>query len=37
VATHGEIWTAIATESISEGDAITIVHMDGLTLTVRKT
>jgi membrane-bound serine protease (ClpP class) len=36
VATHGEIWTAIATEPIAEGDTITVTHVDGLTLLVRK-
>jgi len=36
VATRGEIWAAIAAESIAEGDAITVTHVDGLTLTVRK-
>src|SRR5205823_12478984 len=34
VATHGEIWTAIATEPIAEGDGITVTHVDGLTLMV---
>jgi len=36
VATHGEIWTARAPESIAEGDAIAVVRVEGLTLTVRK-
>jgi len=36
VATHGEIWTATAAESIGEGDSIAVVRVDGLTLTVRK-
>ena len=36
VATHGEIWTATAIEPIAAGDAIAIVCVDGLTLTVRK-
>lgn len=35
VATHGEIWSAIATEPIAEGHAVRITHIDGLTLTVR--
>ena len=35
VATHGEIWTAIATEPVTEGHAVCITHVDGLTLTVR--
>ncbi|MBI3492422.1 MAG: nodulation protein NfeD [Acidobacteria bacterium] len=36
VATHGEIWTAIAQEPIAEGDSVSVTHVDGLTLTVRK-
>ena len=36
VATHGEIWTAIAQEPIAEGDQIRVTGVDGLTLTVRK-
>jgi membrane-bound serine protease (ClpP class) len=36
VATHGEIWRAIAHEPIAEGDRLRITHVDGLTLTVRK-
>ena len=36
VATHGEIWTAIATEPIAEGDPVCVTGVDGLTLTVRK-
>jgi membrane-bound serine protease (ClpP class) len=36
VATHGEIWTARAPESIAEGDPIAVVRVEGLTLTVRK-
>ena len=36
VTTHGEIWTATATESIASGDPISVTHVDGLTLTVRK-
>ena len=35
VATHGEIWTAIATEPIAEGHPVCITRIDGLTLTVR--
>jgi membrane-bound serine protease (ClpP class) len=35
VTTHGEIWTAIATEPITEGHAVCITRIDGLTLTVR--
>ena len=35
VATHGEIWTAIATEPIAEGNPICVTSIDGLTLTVR--
>ena len=36
VATHGEIWTARAPESIAAGDPIAVVRVEGLTLTVRK-
>ena len=36
VATRGEIWTAIATESIAEGDSVSVTRLDGLTLTIRK-
>ena len=36
VMTHGEIWTATATEPIAEGDRIRVTSVDGLTLTVRK-
>jgi membrane-bound serine protease (ClpP class) len=35
VATHGEIWTAIATEPIAEGSQVCVASIDGLTLTVR--
>jgi len=36
VATHGEIWRAIAREPIAEGDRLRIIDVDGLTVTVRK-
>jgi membrane-bound ClpP family serine protease len=36
VATHGEIWKAIAREPIAEGDRVQITDVDGLTVTVRK-
>jgi len=36
VATHGEIWRAIASGPIAEGDRLRITHVDGLTVTVRK-
>ena len=36
VATHGEIWRAIAREPIAEGDRLQITNVDGLTVTVRK-
>ena len=36
VATHGEIWRAIALESIAEGDRLRITNVDGLTVTVRR-
>jgi membrane-bound serine protease (ClpP class) len=35
VATHGEIWTAIATEPIANGSSVCVTSIDGLTLTVR--
>jgi membrane-bound serine protease (ClpP class) len=35
VATHGEIWTAIATEPIAEGNPVCVTSVDGLTMTVR--
>ncbi len=37
VSTRGEIWKAIAQEPIVAGDRVSIVNVDGLTLTVRKT
>lgn len=37
VTVHGEIWTAIATEPIAESDTVSVMSVDGLTLTVRKT
>jgi len=36
VVTRGETWKAIAAEPIAEGESITITHVEGLTLTVRK-
>ena len=36
VATHGEIWTATASESIHEGDPVTVTGVRGLTLEVRR-
>lgn len=36
VATHGEIWQARAAETISEGTRVTVTHVDGLMLVVRK-
>jgi membrane-bound serine protease (ClpP class) len=36
VATHGEIWTATATESIREGDTVIVTGVAGLVLTVRR-
>jgi membrane-bound serine protease (ClpP class) len=36
VRVHGEIWAAIAGESIIDGAPITVTNVDGLTLTVRK-
>jgi membrane-bound serine protease (ClpP class) len=34
VRTHGEIWTATASEHISEGDIVHVTHVQGLLLTV---
>jgi membrane-bound serine protease (ClpP class) len=36
VATHGEIWRAIAAEPVAKGDPVRITAVDGLTLTVRR-
>ena len=36
VATHGEIWTAVAIEPIAEGDLVSIEDLQGLRLTVAK-
>ena len=36
VETHGEIWSATAAESITEGDRVQVVAVNGLTLTVRR-
>jgi membrane-bound serine protease (ClpP class) len=36
VATRGEIWTAVASEHIAQGDRVSVMGVDGLTLTVRK-
>jgi membrane-bound serine protease (ClpP class) len=36
VATHGEIWTATAAESIHQGDAVVVTGVNGLTLTVKR-
>jgi membrane-bound serine protease (ClpP class) len=36
VATHGEIWTATAAESIHEGEPVIVTGVRGLTLTVRR-
>ncbi|HJZ78150.1 MAG TPA: nodulation protein NfeD [Vicinamibacterales bacterium] len=35
VMTHGEIWTAVASEPIAEGARVRVTAVDGLTLTVR--
>ena len=36
VATHGEIWSATASEAINQGDPVVVVGMSGLTLTVKR-
>lgn len=36
ILTRGEIWTARAQEPNAEGDPVSVVRVDGLTLTVRK-
>jgi membrane-bound serine protease (ClpP class) len=36
VRTHGEIWTATATEPISAGDTVRVIGMQGLQLTVAR-
>jgi membrane-bound serine protease (ClpP class) len=36
IAVHGELWRAIAPETIPEGTRVRITSIDGLTLTVRK-
>ena len=36
VSTHGEIWAARSDEKIAEGEAVRIVVVDGLRLTVRR-
>jgi membrane-bound serine protease (ClpP class) len=36
VATHGEIWNAVANEVVAEGEWVQVTAVDGLTLTVRR-
>lgn len=36
VVAHGEIWRAVASEPIAEGDTVRVTGVDGLTLTVRR-
>jgi len=36
VATHGEIWTATAAESIHAGDPVIVIGVKGLLLTVKR-
>ncbi|MFA5261242.1 MAG: nodulation protein NfeD [Candidatus Omnitrophota bacterium] len=33
---HGELWNAVADETLSSGDKVTVVAIDGLTLKVKK-
>lgn len=35
VVTHGEIWRAIATAPVNEGETVRVTNVEGLTLTVR--
>jgi membrane-bound serine protease (ClpP class) len=37
VSTHGEIWTATASEPIASGEEVFVTAVDGLTLTVSRT
>jgi membrane-bound serine protease (ClpP class) len=37
VSTHGETWTAVATEAIVEGEEVFVAGIDGLTLRVSRT
>jgi membrane-bound ClpP family serine protease len=36
VATHAEIWNAVADEPIEAGEPVRVTGVDGLTLTVRR-
>ena len=36
VATHGEIWTATSKETISQGESVRVIAVNGLTLTVER-
>jgi membrane-bound ClpP family serine protease len=36
VATHGEIWSATASEAIHAGDPVVVVGLNGLLLTVKR-
>ena len=36
VQVHGEIWNAVANDAIAGGDRVSVTHIHGLTLTVRK-
>jgi membrane protein implicated in regulation of membrane protease activity len=35
VQTHGEIWTATASEPVHEGDSVRVIAVKGMLLTVR--
>ena len=36
VATHGEIWTATSKETVSQGESVRVISVNGLTLTVER-
>ena len=36
VATHGEIWTATSKETVSQGESVRVISVNGMTLTVER-